>query len=82
MLNIQDVELEQTRVYQQIEERQGRKVRESFVLLLLTEQLGELPEPCKAQLATTSVTKLEQLGKALLHFQALTDLETWLIEYA
>jgi predicted transposase/invertase (TIGR01784 family) len=80
MLNIQDVQLEQTRAYQQIEERQGRNVREAFVVMLLTEQLGDLPDPVKAQLATLSVTKLEQLGKALLHFQGLKDLEIWLVD--
>ncbi len=82
MLNIQDVELEQTRAYQQIEERQGRNVRESFVVMQLTEKLGDLPEPLKAQLAIMSVTKLEKLGKALLHFQGLRDLETWLVDHA
>jgi predicted transposase YdaD len=78
MLNIQDVQLEQTRIYQEIEERQGRSIRESFVVMQLTKKLGELPEPVRAQLATMTVEKLESLGQALLDFQTLTDLETWL----
>ncbi|KAM3099701.1 Rpn family recombination-promoting nuclease/putative transposase [Phormidesmis sp. 146-12] len=77
MLNIQDVQIEQTRIYQEIEERQGRNNREAIVVELLTEKFGELSESVKAQLAAMPVDKLKSLTKALLNFQELADLEAW-----
>jgi predicted transposase/invertase (TIGR01784 family) len=80
MLNIQDVQLEQTRVYQQVEEKiRGNELRE-FILDCLITQFGFVPEPARAKIATLSLEQLRLLGKAIVGFQGTKDLENWLVE--
>jgi predicted transposase/invertase (TIGR01784 family) len=78
MLNIQDVRLEDTRAYQEIAEKQGSAVRVTIALTQLRELVGDLPEVVEAQVATLTLVQLEGLSKALLRFQQLSDLESWL----
>nr|WP_305891730.1 DUF4351 domain-containing protein [Methylomonas sp. WSC-6] len=93
MLALQDIELKQTRFYQEIavEERQkgikegikeGRK-EESITLLtrLLRRKFGLLPELEAAlqQLPDMEIEKLEDLADALLDFTDIKDLENWLV---
>jgi len=93
MLALQDIELKQTRFYQEIavEERQkgikegikeGRK-EESITLLtrLLRRKFGLLPElePVLQQLPDMEIEKLEDLADALLDFTDIKDLENWLV---
>jgi len=40
--------------------------------------VGELSQPLRKRIKTLSLEKLENLGEALLDFQAIADLETWL----
>jgi predicted transposase YdaD len=80
MLNIQDVRLEQTRVYQDIEEKVRGKELRDFVLELLTTTLGDVPETAAAKIETLSLDKVRSLGKSVLNFRALEDLEQWLAD--
>ncbi|MGK7890671.1 MAG: Rpn family recombination-promoting nuclease/putative transposase [Leptolyngbyaceae cyanobacterium] len=51
----------------------------SLILRQLSRRLGEIPQSVLAQLAALSSAELEELGEALLGFQAIADLEQWLI---
>jgi hypothetical protein len=44
--------------------------------------MGSLPEEVEAQIRSLSVERLEELGLALLEFQSLIDLTTWLDEFS
>ncbi len=81
MLDIQDVRLEDTRAYQEIAEKQGQSVRVSMTLMQLTELIGDLSDVIQAKIATLTLEQLDALGKALLRFKKLTDLEAWLSEH-
>jgi Domain of unknown function (DUF4351) len=39
--------------------------------------VGELPQEVRSQIETLSLEQLENLGEALLDFQAIADLEAW-----
>ena len=78
MLNIQDVQLEQTRVYQDIEKKVRIDERKSGVLRLLNKKFGRISESIQAQIALMSLEQLQTLSEALLDFQEVADLETWL----
>ncbi len=49
----------------------------SLVFRLLARRVGTLPETLQLRLNLLSVTELETLGKALLDFSQLADLESW-----
>jgi predicted transposase YdaD len=78
MLNIQDVRLEDTRVYQDIEKKVRGDERKSMALRLLNKKFGRIPEPIQAQIAVLSLEQLESLSEALLDFQEVADLDAWL----
>ncbi|MBW4614845.1 MAG: Rpn family recombination-promoting nuclease/putative transposase [Desmonostoc vinosum HA7617-LM4] len=60
-------------------EQRGRQAEaRSLILRLLTRRVGELPQQVQSQIETLSIEQLENLGEALLDFQAIADLETWL----
>jgi predicted transposase YdaD len=50
----------------------------SLILRQLTRRVGELSLPLLGQIETLSLEQLENLGEALLDFQAMADLESWL----
>ncbi|NJP09961.1 MAG: DUF4351 domain-containing protein [Leptolyngbyaceae cyanobacterium RU_5_1] len=54
-----------------------QKGERSLILRQLTRQLGELPKATQARINTLSLEQLENLGEALLEFEAIADLETW-----
>jgi predicted transposase YdaD len=80
------ITLQQTRVYQEAKEegqqegeQKGRKKGEkSLILRQLTRQLGELPQEVRSRVENLSLEQLENLGEALLDFQEITDLFSWL----
>jgi predicted transposase YdaD len=51
---------------------------QSLILRQLTRRFGELPNALQAQVQQLPLVQLETLGKMLLDFQSLTDLEAWL----
>ncbi|MGI0491371.1 DUF2887 domain-containing protein [Alkalinema pantanalense CENA528] len=80
MFNIQDVRIEDTRAYQEIAEKQGNTVKSSFLLELLTNHLGDLPETVTAQVSMMSPERMSDLGKAMFGLQTVKQLEAWLVE--
>lgn len=57
---------------------EGRKAEGQLLILrLLTRRVGELPQEMLDRIETLSLEQLENLGEALLDFQAIADLETW-----
>ncbi|PHJ64499.1 hypothetical protein VF03_28830, partial [Nostoc linckia z2] len=48
-----------------------------LILRQLTRRVGELPQEVIEQIQSLSLEQLENLGEALLDFQAIADLETW-----
>jgi hypothetical protein len=68
-------------------ERKGRqKGRQeeglNFVLRQLTRRIGAIAPDTQAQLRSLSITRLEDLGEALLDFSQVSDLEDWLKSYS
>jgi predicted transposase/invertase (TIGR01784 family) len=58
---------------------EGRKEGErSIVLRLLARRVGELPQDLRNRVETLSLEQLENLGEALLDFQGIADLLSWL----
>jgi predicted transposase/invertase (TIGR01784 family) len=68
------ISLEETRFYREAKEDGER----SLILRQLDRRFGALPEPLSAQIATLSLAQIEALAEALLDFQLIADLETWL----
>ncbi|MEM9216551.1 MAG: DUF4351 domain-containing protein [Cyanobacteria bacterium P01_F01_bin.150] len=77
--------LQQTRVYRDAKEEGREEGREeglaqerALVMRQLQRKVGELPEAIALQVEALAIEALEDLGEALLDFEALADLETWL----
>ncbi len=68
------VRVQETRVYQEAREDEAR----SLVLRLLTRRVGNLAQPLQSRVEKLGCVQLESLGEALLDFQSIADLETWL----
>ena len=95
MLSLYEVELKQTRFYQEVsaegrEEgeligKQEGKQEECIKLLsrLLRRKFGVQPplESVLQDFPNYPLEKLEDLADALLDFNAMSDLETWLVEH-
>jgi predicted transposase YdaD len=75
--------------YQEIEaqgERRGlergrQEEAAALILRQLTRRPGNLPNTLRAQVEQLPLPELETLGEALLDFQTLADLETWLAQF-
>ena len=91
MLALNEVELRQTRFYQEVS-AEGRQEglqegKQLECILLLSRQLrrkfGLQPqlENSLQDLISLPLEKLEDLADALLDFNAVTDLETWLVDH-
>ncbi len=78
------ITLKETRMYQDIKEEgkeEGREVEaRSLILRLLTRRVGELPSPVRQRVEDLSLEQLENLGEALLDFNSMANLQTWLEE--
>jgi len=78
MSNIQDVRLEDTRVYKDIERKVRLETRQSIISHLLSKKFGEISEVSDAYITRLSLEQLETLLEDLLDFQEIADLEAWL----
>lgn len=94
MLELTDIELKQTRFYQDVftegeqagwqkgrqeGHQEGRQEGEVTLLLrLLQRRCGELAPTVKERIAHLSLSHLEALGEAVLEFRGAADLEQWL----
>ena len=72
MLGLSD--LKQTRVYQEAL-LEGER---SIVLRLLNRKLGEIPQDVQGRIEELTLAEIESLGEALLDFEQMTDLMSWL----
>jgi predicted transposase/invertase (TIGR01784 family) len=76
-------ELKQTRVYQEgrVEGRVEGKTEEARLLLLrqLTKRFRSIPPTLISKIEQLSLERLEDLGEALLDFNNVSDLDTWLL---
>jgi hypothetical protein len=59
----------------------ARGFRDAYVMQL-TEICGALPEETEKRIRKLNAEQLQQLGKDLLRFQSLADLERWLEQHA
>ncbi len=94
MLDLTDVDLKQTRFYQEVftegeqagqqkGRQEGRQEGEvTLILRLLQRRCGELVPPVRERITHLSLSQLEALGEALLEFRGLEDLELWLVAHA
>ena len=58
---------------------QGRQEgRQSLVLLLLEQRIGRLSDEVRDRVSGLSLEQLDGLAIALLNFNSITDLATWL----
>jgi Domain of unknown function (DUF4351) len=63
-------------------EAEGRTEGErELVMLLLTEQLGDVSAELCEEIAGLSVDNLQELAKALLRFSSIADLTEWLANH-
>ncbi len=86
------ITLKETRMYQDIKEEgkaegkeegreEGREVEaRSLILRQLNRRVGELPQEIRQRVESLSLEQLENLGEALLDFNSMADLQTWLEE--
>ena len=91
MMGLPDIDLKQTRFYQEVfaeGEAEGReKGREegrqeegaAIILRLLTRRFGSIGHTLEIQIRALSLTKIEALAEALLDFSELEELEAWMI---
>ena len=81
MLHLPDVDLKQTRFYQDVlaETQEDARQREAALILrMLRRRLGPLAPTQEVRIQTLPLTELENLGEALLDFQTAADLTAWL----
>lgn len=81
MLHLPDVDLKQTRFYQDVfaeGQEDGRQREAALILRQLRRRLGPLDPDQEARIQALPVTDLENLGEALLDFQTVADLAAWL----
>ncbi|MEL6460024.1 MAG: DUF4351 domain-containing protein [Cyanobacteria bacterium J06621_15] len=72
--------MQESVIYQDIEEKGERKGKLSFCTLLLNQRFGELESSIVERVNVLPVEKLEGLGVALLNISQVDDLITWLEE--
>ena len=90
MLNINDVELKQTRFYQDVfaegerkgEQKGERKGEARLIVRLLTRRFGPLESDAAERIRILNIPKREALGEALLDFSGLDDLHRWLKKHS
>jgi predicted transposase/invertase (TIGR01784 family) len=76
------IELEQTRVYREAEEKGNVKGRQEeaqgLILRQLKRRVGNVSIDLESRIKTLPLTQLEELGEALLDFSQMGDLVAWL----
>ena len=79
------IELQQTRVYQEAKAEGkvegleiGQQQEKALVLKQLTRKLGNLSSQTQSGVSALPIDRVESLGEALLDFNSIADLESWL----
>jgi predicted transposase/invertase (TIGR01784 family) len=70
--------MQQSVIYQEIEEGGVLKGEQSLVLRQLARRIGDVAPEVRAQIQALSLTQIESLGEALLDFSQPSDLVNWL----
>ncbi len=70
--------MQQSVIYQEIEEGGVLKGELSLVLRQLTRRIGDVSPEVRSQIQSLSLTQIESLGEALLDFSQPSDLVNWL----
>jgi len=77
-----DITLQETRVYREIKEEGREEGRQQeavdFVMRLLTKRFGELPQAVRVRIEGLALAEVEALGEALLDFEGVDELQSWL----
>jgi predicted transposase/invertase (TIGR01784 family) len=92
MLHLPDVDLKQTRFYQEVfaeghqvghqeGQEDGRQREVALLLRQLRRRLGPLAPAQETRIQALPVNELENLGEALLDFQTVADLTAWLQQH-
>jgi predicted transposase YdaD len=75
----QEILKEGERIGEQRGRQEGRQEEgRSLILKQLTRRIGSLPPALTTQIQSLTLEQLQTLGEALLDFNSLVDLETWL----
>lgn len=74
MLGFSDIDVQQTRFYQDV----YAEAEADLVIRLLNRRCGELDANLAKRIRELNVSQLEELAEALLEFSSQDDLETWL----
>ncbi len=56
--------------------------KSELIVLMAQDRFGAVPDEMKARLSGLSSTQFNDLGRALLHFDSLADLDRWLSQHA
>lgn len=78
MLELTDIDLKQTRFYQDVFAEGEQEGEVKLVLRQLHRRCGEVAPTLRDRIVQLSLPQLEALGEALLDFRGLADLEHWL----
>ena len=71
-------DLKQTRVYQEALAEGEARGEVKLLLRLINRAFGEIPQNLASKIRELPVEEIESLGEALLDFQSLSDLVSWL----
>ena len=82
MLNINDVELKQTRFYQDVFAEGELNGEARLIVRQLNRRFGPLESDAAERIRNLNIPKLEALGEALLDFSGFDDLHRWLKKHA
>ena len=71
-------DLKQTRVYQEALAEGEAKGEIKLAIRQLNRRFGEIPQNLTERIRELPLNEIERLGEALLDFQSLSDLVSWL----
>ena len=80
MLNLVDVDLKQTRFYQEVFAEGRQEESTSLILRLLRRRFGAVDAVQAARIQQLPLEQGEALAEALLDFQTPADLAAWLAD--
>ncbi|MBE9212896.1 DUF2887 domain-containing protein [Plectonema cf. radiosum LEGE 06105] len=72
------ITLKETRVYREIKQEGRQAEAQSLILRQLTRRVGELSQQVRSRIETLPLEQLENLAEALLDFNSMADLQSWL----
>lgn len=80
MIGLPEVDLKQTRFYQEVFTEGRQEEACALVLRLLSKRLGQINVELESHLHRLTLPQIEALADVLLDFTTVTDLEVWLTQ--